>query len=142
MSKHLKQLILKYNVKSLLKYVNEVLGIKMQSCDELMKKANCIASIEAERSGKVITIYFAYKKAFLARNANMFYMEEPFSTQDLQDLACEMTNMIAGQAKVLMQEGQGNTFAIGTPKIQEFISGTSLLYKTVRLDDDEVMIII
>ncbi len=75
-------------------------------------KQGYISSIELLESGIVIYI-IANKELLVLLAQNLLFEDQP-DEETLQDLAKELTNLVVGKTKVLLQE-KGGHFTISTP---------------------------
>ncbi len=81
------------------------------------------ASIPIYEDGKETNWYLFFKKDTLNEVAKVLLFEDNLNEDDLDDLLKEISNLIIGKAKVLLEEkNHSNTYEIDTPEFLGKIS--------------------
>lgn len=81
-----------------------------------------ISKITLKRASDV-PLYVVFKAESLKEIAKVLFMDDAPDEATLQDLSCEMANLIAGCAKTIASEKQSESFDISTP---EFIGNQNI----------------
>jgi hypothetical protein len=108
-------------------------------------KRTFIAYIDIDtQDNKKYRVYIASDEPFMQRVSKLFLEEDKSDEETLKDMTLETANLIIGNAKVIAQEADKNTYTIGTPKFEkigtfDFDFNDS---KTIKIDDDELTIAI
>lgn len=70
-----------------------------------------------------IPLFVVFKQQSLKEIAEVLFMDDAPDEATLQDLSCEMANLIAGCAKTVASEKQSESFDISTP---EFVGNQNI----------------
>ena len=86
--------------------------------DKIIENTECVSKIEINGEHNY-QIYVAISKKSLKKMAHIFLLEEEPTKPIIQDLLKEISNIIIGRAKVILQEKYNINSTISTP---EFIN--------------------
>jgi len=87
-------------------------GIAIQNIDKKVSQGTT-TSIKLESEG-VNNLTFVFEDGFLRDSATVLGVDS--DKKSLEELACELTNLVAGKAKVILKN-KGNHCEIGTPNL-------------------------
>jgi CheY-specific phosphatase CheX len=117
------------------KFFTDVVGIKVEDGKKLLSNNLLINSIEISKGQKKDTIYFGMQKSTLKKIAFAYLHEENLEQNELIDFFNEVANMIAGSAKVMIEDDSSDIqYHLSTPKFREEL--TCLL--DVKCDEKKI----
>ncbi len=103
-------------------FCEDILDFKLSEAKSIGKDLYG-ASIPIYENGKETNWYLFFKKESLNEVAKVLLFEDNLNEDDLDDLLKEISNLIIGQAKVLLEEKNKNSsYKIGTPEFLGKIS--------------------
>ncbi len=113
--------------------------------DDITKTRTLIAYIDIDtQKGQKYRVYIASDSNFMQRVSMLFLEEDESDEETLIDMTLETANLIVGSAKVIAEEANENTYAIGTPHFEK-IDTFDFNYDQARLikvENDELIIAI
>lgn len=112
------------NISSKDVFINSV-GLEIEKCSKVLKSG--YVSTIGFKCGNVDTLSFVFEKELLEEVGELMMIGS--DEEAITDLSCELANLIAGHAKVLIKD-KGSVCEIGTPNfygVKDINSGNSSL---------------